>query len=638
MSTAPPTFAFARLWLLSLVLVAGLLLVAAWLASPNLGLAGDGQAFAEARKLLPLLEGRARDLARDLAAGLPAEVGARSFPLDPQGELPASLRLPSGRELQDQAVGELPGGPSPASLAWQQARLQFLDGELAQALQTAKYAETLLHPGEASLQARLSLAKADWLAVDGRYAESRRVLNRLLEQSDPLALHAGSSLHWLLYRKLEGLYQAEENEAALHSLRKDLWNRLQSLSFPMTEARFQFEGRRLLEVLKLEEGDLQWQRWQALEEQQELLAAVDPWLPLAPGTSKGIGENQVLFISPDLQTVRIYLRDEVESALRTAWSELLPIHGAFALTSPSADVEGIVLAAPAGIPETGNRWRLTLQRPEVFQKPAERRRAWLWSSTFAMVTALLLFAWFGHRSLRRRAELDRLRRDFIAGVSHELRTPAASISLLATNLAEDRVEGAARRQEYFQALRRDAARLERLVADVLDFSRLERGVRRHRPQPCDLQTLLQDLAEQENWRLEDAGIQLEVDLAADLDHPTLDESAIERAVANLLENGRKYAAEGGWMALKAKREAQRLLLMVEDRGPGIPAAWRAKVVEAFRQGPAPQGGAGLGLALVHETMLAHGGSLELQDRPGGGLCCRLEFPQAYAFDLSEEHE
>jgi signal transduction histidine kinase len=111
---------------------------------------------------------------------------------------------------------------------------------------------------------------------------------------------------------------------------------------------------------------------------------------------------------------------------------------------------------------------------------------------------------------------------------------------------------------------------------------------------------------------------------------TGDERLLRRALRNLLENARRYG--GGTVELSVQRAAAgRAEVLVCDRGPGVPEAWRERIFEAFFRLPGHaerEGGVGLGLALVRQIALAHGGSVVCEPRPGGGSCFRLVLPAA----------
>ena len=319
--------------------------------------------------------------------------------------------------------------------------------------------------------------------------------------------------------------------------------------------------------------------------------------------------------------------------LEAAWQELLPDHGAFLLLSPnplsdgenpSGDAVGVP-AVPAGM---APGWELRLVDPGHYAHAFARRQQLLQVASFLLAAGLVAVAFAGRRMLLRQAELERMRSDFLAGVSHELRTPAASLVLLADNLAAGRVTGAERQAEYFTALRQDAERLRRLVDDVLDVSRLEQGELVVTPEPVEPGLLLRRLVADQRGRLADAGLELELEMPVELPIVALDAGSFERAVANLLENARKYATAGTRVLVTATATAAELRVVVEDDGPGVPEAWRERVFERWARGPDSDplaAGAGLGLALVRETLLAHGGDalLEQVDPHGARFVLRL---------------
>jgi signal transduction histidine kinase len=132
--------------------------------------------------------------------------------------------------------------------------------------------------------------------------------------------------------------------------------------------------------------------------------------------------------------------------------------------------------------------------------------------------------------------------------------------------------------------------------------------------------------------LEQANLQLEVDVAEDLPEIPGDEAALRRALENLLTNATKFAAAGGWVGVRAARSAdgRMIVVRVEDRGPGIPKLERGRVFEPFYRGrnahdtQAP--GGGLGLSLVRHVAEAHGGHVRLEPHRGGGTAAVMELP------------
>ncbi len=234
------------------------------------------------------------------------------------------------------------------------------------------------------------------------------------------------------------------------------------------------------------------------------------------------------------------------------------------------------------------------------------------------------------RALRRERTLATLKTDFVANVSHELRTPLASILLLSENLEAGRVTSEADKSRYHTLIRREALRLRRLVDDVLDFSRLERGKRidiRREPLRVDpwLERACEELAE---WAREHS-LELGIERSATEAEAEIDAEALRRALLNLLDNARKHSG-GTKVELAALREGRELVLRVRDHGRGISAEDRERVFEPFMRlsnGDAP--GAGLGLSIVREIAREHGGTVRALDPASGpGIVFEMRIPLA----------
>lgn len=628
----------ARLWLLSFGAAALLVVGTAWLASRDPVLAGEARAIADARVLVPLLEDRGASFARAMALGTTGAALALEFRCDPAGTLLDPAPLPAGAAVHDRTEDLPPGAPSPA-MAWlADARAQLLRGDPRQALELLDQAQGALTPDELAMPLRLRLARAEALMAAGRAPDAVSQLRELLSATRPDHVLDGASLFLVASHRLAAASQAAGDADQARQVRQDLLAALLAGRLPLEPGRWRYEALALLADLPAdpEQDAAQEQAVRARIEHAaarfRAAAALQQALAAHPGAEILLLENErVAFLAPATGAGLCYDQSEALAALHAAWNELLPSSGAFALARAADAAPGAVLGVPAAPAPLPSDLRLILARPELYSGPAARRQLWLWTATGVLVVALAAVGILGARALARRSELERLRGDFVAAVSHELRTPAASIALLADNLAEGRVPGGARQHEYFTALRRDAARLQRLVADVLDWSRLERGAFRVETCPTRPDALLQRVAEEQRARLADAGLRLELDIEPGLPETALDADAVERALYNLLENARRYAAAGGLVRLCARRDSGCLLLAVEDAGPGIPHGWRERVFQPFQRGPAGSGsasaGAGLGLALVRQTARAHGGDVSLDaGRDGRGARFTLHFP------------
>jgi signal transduction histidine kinase len=233
------------------------------------------------------------------------------------------------------------------------------------------------------------------------------------------------------------------------------------------------------------------------------------------------------------------------------------------------------------------------------------------------------------RDVTHQRRLEAVRRDFVANASHELKTPAATIQAVAETLgraATDDPEAVAR---FASQLEREAVRLSRIVADLLDLSRLESG------------SALEDFvslgaaAREEAQRLEQtaeyAGVTLEIQ--------TEDERPVrgsQRDLAllarNLIDNAIRYSHEGGRVAVQIDAEGDEVILRVSDTGIGIPSRDLDRIFERFyridRARSRETGGTGLGLAIVKHVVENHGGEIEVESELGRGTTFRISFPVA----------
>jgi two-component system phosphate regulon sensor histidine kinase PhoR len=217
-------------------------------------------------------------------------------------------------------------------------------------------------------------------------------------------------------------------------------------------------------------------------------------------------------------------------------------------------------------------------------------------------------------------------------VTHELNTPLAAIRSAGQNLAAGIVKEEAQVRRYGQLIEREGARLGGLVTQVLDFAGIESGGRSYAREPLSLPELLDEVVRENRLVLEQAGISLEREIARDLPQLRGDGPALRRALANLLTNAAKFAAAGHWIGIRAdaRPDGRAVVLRVEDRGPGIPPGERERVFEPFYRGGARERndapGSGLGLSIVRHVVRAHGGSVRVEGREGGGAALVIELP------------
>jgi signal transduction histidine kinase len=231
------------------------------------------------------------------------------------------------------------------------------------------------------------------------------------------------------------------------------------------------------------------------------------------------------------------------------------------------------------------------------------------------------------RDVTEQRRLDSVRRDFVANASHELKTPAATIQAAAETLrqvVEDDPDAVTR---FAVQLEREAIRLSRIVADLLDLSRLESG------SSLDDLVFLGAATREEAQRLEeaahDAGVALEIETSRE--RPIRgSQRDLALLVRNLVDNAIRYSHEGGEVRVEITCEDDVVKLRVSDTGIGIPSKDIPRIFERFyrvdRARSRETGGTGLGLAIVKHVVENHGGTIEVDSELGRGTTFEISFP------------
>ncbi|MFC9387519.1 DUF4118 domain-containing protein [Streptomyces venezuelae] len=217
---------------------------------------------------------------------------------------------------------------------------------------------------------------------------------------------------------------------------------------------------------------------------------------------------------------------------------------------------------------------------------------------------------------RKLAEGNKIRTSLLAAVSHDLRTPLAGIKASVSSLRSDDVEWSEQdRAELLEGIEAGADRLDHLVGNLLDMSRLQTGT----VMPLIRTVDLDEVVPMALGGVPDGSAEL--DIPETLPMVEVDKGLLERAVANIVENAVKYSPDGVPVAVAASTLGDRVELRVVDRGPGVPDEAKDGIFEPFQRfGDAPRGsGVGLGLAVARGFVEAMGGTLGAEDTPGGGL-------------------
>jgi two-component system sensor histidine kinase KdpD len=224
------------------------------------------------------------------------------------------------------------------------------------------------------------------------------------------------------------------------------------------------------------------------------------------------------------------------------------------------------------------------------------------------------------------AESERLSNALLSSISHELRTPLAAITSAASALTETKSQdpkfGAAMIAEIQEA----TARLNRLVGNLLDVTRLDSGHVRPKLDWCDAGDLAQTTVRTLQRELTGRGVKVEI--AEKLPLVRLDFTLMQQALTNLLLNAAVHTPPGTPIWLQVRHESGHIIFSVADAGPGLPQDLLPRIFEKFFRAPdAPAGGSGLGLAIVKGFVEAHGGEITVANRPGGGAVFSISLPQ-----------
>lgn len=233
------------------------------------------------------------------------------------------------------------------------------------------------------------------------------------------------------------------------------------------------------------------------------------------------------------------------------------------------------------------------------------------------------------RDVTQQRQLEAVRRDFVANASHELKTPAATIQAVAETLRQAAADDPAAIPHFASQLEREAVRLSRIVADLLDLSRLESG------SALDDLVSLGAAAREEGQRLEETAVQAGVtlEILTEGERPVRgSQRDLALLARNLIDNAIRYSHGGGQVVVQVDSDGEEVTLRVSDKGIGIPSRDISRIFERFyrvdRARSRETGGTGLGLAIVKHVVENHGGTIEVASELGRGTTFRVKLPAA----------
>ena len=234
----------------------------------------------------------------------------------------------------------------------------------------------------------------------------------------------------------------------------------------------------------------------------------------------------------------------------------------------------------------------------------------------------------------RRAELDRLKDEFVLTASHELRSPLTSVQGFAELLMLERESLTPRQAETVEVILDNCRHLVRLLNDLLDLARSDAGRLSIRPQPTEVAPLVDDVVRTMRAQTEATSQSLTEQIQPGLPSIYVEPDRIRQILVNLITNAHEYSPEGASIAVTARAAGAEVEIAVSDNGPGIPKEQLERIFERFTRGDAGLtqrvGGTGLGLAISKSLAEAHGGGIVAESTVGQGSTFRLRLPVAPA--------
>jgi len=283
-------------------------------------------------------------------------------------------------------------------------------------------------------------------------------------------------------------------------------------------------------------------------------------------------------------------------------------------------------------PSTLYKWILQMvprNYTELEQGVQNQRRTNLFLIILSMLLtfislAIIYIGWQHDRQLRQ------LKENFISNVSHELKTPLSLIRMFSEILVMGRVKDEDKRLEYYRIIYNESDRMSRLIANLLDFANLIRGIEHKHFEKTNISQLVSKALEAYRHEILKEGFELNVEADPEVPDSFADPNAITMAFLNLLDNSRKYSKEHKRIDVKVGRDNGFVTLSVTDQGVGIPEVERHKIFDKFYRGSDPSvrriRGSGIGLSITKHVAEMHGGEVLVQSEPGKGSTFTLKIP------------
>ena len=238
-------------------------------------------------------------------------------------------------------------------------------------------------------------------------------------------------------------------------------------------------------------------------------------------------------------------------------------------------------------------------------------------------------------------KLDELKSSFLNVTSHELRTPITPIKGYLQMLLNQKIGSITKEQKkILKIIQRNTNRLDHLIQDILDISRLESDTMRFIPEKTDVKTMVEETVETMQSSADVKNIKINLELKDDIPELTIDKERIKQVIINLLNNAIKFSPDNSSINVKVRREKDDILFEVQDFGRGVPEDKQIKIFETFYQvdskGDRKFGGVGLGLSISKGIIQAHSGDIWVESTLDTGSTFRFTLPLEPVGDIEKK--
>jgi signal transduction histidine kinase len=320
------------------------------------------------------------------------------------------------------------------------------------------------------------------------------------------------------------------------------------------------------------------------------------------------------FTAADFSAVRIAVSDRTSGSI-------------YGVAAPPGLLAALRPASVTGLP-----WDISVTTavPQSVSSGFVQRRRVMIFGLGLVVLLVVAASYFAGRAVSRELAAATLQSNFVSAVSHEFRTPLTSMKQFTEMLVEDEDLPDEERRACYAAQERATRRLSRLVESLLDFGRMEAGARPYRREPLDAGELVRTVVDEFRQEGTSSGFAIECAVSEGAIPVDGDREALAQALWNLLDNAVKYS--GASRAIRVEVEdGSRVTIRVRDEGLGIAPLEQRRIFDKFERGSSAAAagikGTGIGLAMVQHVVDAHGGTVTVDSRPGGGSTFTIELPR-----------